>query len=129
MDTPVTTRARGVLGEDLARSFLEFRGYTILERNLRVGGAELDIVARRGRVLVAVEVKWRRGDPGGSEVGLSWRPRQRARSHAAMLTWMSGRGDTEGCDWRFDLITIEERADGWTLTHRPGAWSPGGSFW
>ena len=117
-------RARGALGEELACRFLESRGYSIVERNLRVGGGELDIVARRGSVSVAVEVKWRRG-----EAADAWRPGQRARSMDAMLHWLASLPDAPGQDWRFDLITIEERADGWTLTHRRSAWSPGRAFW
>jgi len=36
------------------------KGYTILERNLRVGRGEIDIVARRADLVCLVEVKARR---------------------------------------------------------------------
>ena len=36
------------------------RGYTILERNLRIGRGEIDIVAGRGDLVCLVEVKARR---------------------------------------------------------------------
>lgn len=36
------------------------RGYTIVEKNLRIGRGEIDIVARRGDLVCLVEVKARR---------------------------------------------------------------------
>ena len=51
------------LGKDAeadAEQFLRRKGYTILERNIRFGRGELDIVARAGKVLIFVEVKARR---------------------------------------------------------------------
>jgi len=114
--------ARGEAGEEIARLFLETRGYRLVARRLRAGRRELDLVVERGRLLVAVEVKWRRS-AGAAE---AWRPAQRARAAEAVLLAMEEFGDRP---WRFDLVTIEERSDGLTLTHRPGAWSPGGSYW
>ena len=124
MDPERSTQGRGRLGEDLAAAFLESRGYLVLHRNLRVARREIDLVARRGGTLVAVEVKWRRG-----EAGDAWRPAQRARGGEAWLSFLASTPGAEGSAWRFDLITIEERADGWTLTHRRAAWTPRGSFW
>lgn len=57
------TRARlalGRAGEDLAAAWYEARGYDIVARNWRVREGELDIVARRGSLLVFCEVKARR---------------------------------------------------------------------
>jgi putative endonuclease len=50
----------GKTGEDIATSFLQGKGYRILERNFRVRYGELDIVAESGDAIVAVEVKTRR---------------------------------------------------------------------
>lgn len=50
---------RGVLAEAAAAAYLEARGYTLLERNLRVGRLEVDIVARLGEVVALVEVRTR----------------------------------------------------------------------
>ena len=50
----------GANGEDLACSYLEEQGYTILERNLTCGRlGELDIVAGRAGFLCFIEVKTR----------------------------------------------------------------------
>lgn len=49
----------GKYGEDLAVVFLSKLGYKIIERNFRIRGGEIDIVAQDGNVLVYVEVKTR----------------------------------------------------------------------
>jgi putative endonuclease len=49
----------GKKGEDLAVTYLEQKGYTILERNWRFSRAELDIIAEKDNVWVFIEVKAR----------------------------------------------------------------------
>ena len=49
----------GKLGEELAVEFLQKEGYEILETNWVFQKAELDIIARKGDILAAVEVKTR----------------------------------------------------------------------
>lgn len=49
----------GKLGEDLACAYLAKLGYKIIERNFRIRGGEIDIVAIDGKTLVYVEVKTR----------------------------------------------------------------------
>ncbi len=51
--------ARGRRGETLAAWALRLKGWRIVARRVRVRGGEVDIIARRGRTLVFVEVKWR----------------------------------------------------------------------
>ncbi len=49
----------GKAGEDRAAEYLIKNGYTIIERNLRIGGSEIDIIATKEDFLVFVEVKSR----------------------------------------------------------------------
>jgi putative endonuclease len=121
-------QSRGPLGESLAQLFLESRGYLILGRNLRVGRREIDLLAERGQTLIAVEVKWRRARGEGSP-DEAWRRPQRARAGEAVLGLMERWPGAAERPWRFDLVTIEESPNGWTLAHRRGAWSPGDSCW
>lgn len=51
--------AVGKFGEDLAAEFLAKHGYKIIERNFRIRGGEIDIIAKDGNTLVYVEVKTR----------------------------------------------------------------------
>lgn len=50
---------KGSHGENLAVKFLEGKGYQILERNFRMRGGEVDVVARDHECLVFIEVKMR----------------------------------------------------------------------
>ena len=49
----------GRKGESTAASWLRKQGYQILVRNYRAGKGEIDLVARKGNLLVFVEVKTR----------------------------------------------------------------------
>ncbi|MFH1657334.1 MAG: YraN family protein [bacterium] len=51
----------GGLGEDIAKAYLENKGYKIIERNYRTKYAEIDIVAKKEGVLVFVEVRTKTG--------------------------------------------------------------------
>lgn len=121
--------ARGRLGETFAALFLESRGYAIVARKLRAGRREIDLLAERGTLYVAIEVKWRRRGAVETAPGEAWRHAQRARLHEAVLSAMERVPEGTRRPWRIDLIEIEESGEGIRLTHRPGAWSPGGSLW
>ena len=53
------SKAGGDYGEDLACKYLNKLGYKILERNYRIRGGEIDIVAKDKEYLTFVEVKTR----------------------------------------------------------------------
>ena len=57
--------SRGKYGEDIACDYLKKNGYKIIERNFRIRGGEIDIVAVEGQTLVYVEVKTRTSDEFG----------------------------------------------------------------
>lgn len=96
--------ARGKLGEDLAHRYLQRQGYLIVGRNVRVGAAELDLVARQGELLVVVEVKTRSNEEfGAPERNVDQRKRRALRRAAA---WYA---QWNGIPWenvRFDLISV-----------------------
>jgi len=48
---------RGRRGEFWARQLLRMKGYRILARDYRVPVGEIDVIAKRGRLLAFVEVK------------------------------------------------------------------------
>ena len=49
----------GKKGEDEAAAFLEKKGFEIVQRNFVFQKAEIDIIARKGKILAIVEVKTR----------------------------------------------------------------------
>ena len=52
-------REIGNFGEDSAVKYLRRKRYRILERNYVIGKLELDIIARKGKEIVFIEVKTR----------------------------------------------------------------------
>lgn len=52
----------GKLGEEIAQTYLEKKGYKIRTKNYRFGKVEIDIIAEKDNELVFVEVKTRTSD-------------------------------------------------------------------
>ena len=50
---------RGRRAETWAAWALRLKGWRILDQRVRVAGGEVDLIARRGRMVAFVEVKWR----------------------------------------------------------------------
>lgn len=50
----------GKTGEELARTYLDQKGYVILENNFRVPFGEIDIIAEKNNCICFVEVKSRK---------------------------------------------------------------------
>jgi len=55
----------GKQGEEIARKYLEEKGYRILETNWQYSHAEIDIIAQKDDILVVIEVKTRTYDSYG----------------------------------------------------------------
>ena len=82
---------------------LRLRGYSIVARNVRVLGREVDVVARRGRTLVVVEVKARRGTHrGAAEEMVGERQRRRLLQAAEVLLAADPRARTA----RVDVVAV-----------------------
>jgi putative endonuclease len=94
-------RRRGRRAETLAVWLLRLKGYAILARGLRQRPGEIDIVARRGSVVVFVEVKAR---PDQASAAEALRPRQRQRIMRAAALFLARRPDLTPLETRFDAI-------------------------
>jgi putative endonuclease len=69
---------RGAAAEALAAQFLEARGLSMVARNYRCRGGEIDLIARDGPVLVFVEVRLRSGTAfGGAAASITAAKRRR----------------------------------------------------
>ena len=109
---PASTRARGQECEVLAARFLEARGLVIVDRNVRAGGVELDIVALAPAgsddpvdTVVFVEVRSREDDRAGlPEETVDARKQSRLRRGAT--AWLVGRELWEQVAVRFDVVSI-----------------------
>jgi putative endonuclease len=108
----------GRWAESLAVLRLRLSGYRILARNWRSPVGEIDIVARRGDVLVIIEVK-SRADLTQALGSIS--PRQRARLTRAALSFQAGRTDCARLTLRFDVMAFGQ---GRWPQHVKEAWRP-----
>lgn len=98
----LTPRLLGKEAEAAAERFLRQKGFRILDRNVRVGRGELDIVARVGETLIFVEVKARRTDHyGGVSHAVTARKEQQLIQLAARYL-ARRRLDNQPC--RFDVL-------------------------
>jgi putative endonuclease len=75
---PIDRQQLGLAAEERAALQLQQTGYQILLRNFRCRLGELDIVARRGELLIVVEVRLRsRQDFGGAGASITSAKRRR----------------------------------------------------
>jgi len=116
--------ALGAEGETRAADHLRRRGYRIVARNVRAGGVEIDLIARRGSVVAFVEVKTRSGRTlGPPELAVDARKRARLVRGAAAWLHANRRATARA---RFDVIVCErDRAGRWTLRHLEAAFDAG----
>ncbi len=96
----------GQTGEKLAGLFLEKKGLKIIERNFRIRGGEIDLVARDGNFLVFVEVKTSYNSTGESPV-FRVNNRKQARLVKAAEAYLVKRNIGENQAVRFDVVTVE----------------------
>ena len=100
----MNTTQIGNLGEEKATEYLKRKGYTIIARNYRTNGGELDIVARKRGLLVFVEVKTRAYDAYGGPTGAVTKAKQRKMVRAA--TQFIKEQKPQFTDIRFDIICV-----------------------
>ena len=95
----------GILGEKLAKDFLERKGYHIIETNYRSPEGEIDIIARHGDFLVFVEVRTKSSLKFGSpEESITPAKMQRIRTAA---TYYHQAHSHLPPLWRIDVVAIE----------------------
>lgn len=95
----------GRRAEALAALWLRLKGWTILARRARTPVGEVDIIARRGRIVAFVEVKARASE---AEIALSL-DRHRLRRVAAAAGALAPRYVRPGDDMRIDAMFILPR--------------------
>jgi putative endonuclease len=101
---------KGKIGEDIASAYLVRRGYTIIDRNFRLKCGELDIVAKKDRLLHFIEVKSvLRNSEGISE---DWNPAQNVhrakiiRMQKAIQIWLYRSGRGHETEFVVDVILV-----------------------
>jgi putative endonuclease len=99
----VTAFRLGISAENVAAIFLGAKGYRTIARRWKSPVGEIDLVVKRGRLIVFVEVKARKALDQAAESVL---PRQRRRIVAAAQTWLAAHPEHAGYDMRFDAVLV-----------------------
>ena len=105
----------GALGEEIAVRYLRRKKYSIIQRNYRCRFGEIDIIARRKKVLVFVEVKTRRSYAFGSPLEAVSLKKQRAISAVAQ-EYLQHEGPNASAG-RFDVIAVHLNGDHPEIEH------------
>jgi len=114
----------GLLGERIAARWLVRRGWTIVAHRFRSGHRDLDLVARRERLVAFVEVKARRGRAfGDPAAAVGWRKRRELTRSAQI--WLERHG-RPGTAYRFDVVAVLVGRDRVRVRHLEDAFPAAG---
>lgn len=109
----------GLAAETLGAWLLRAKGYRILAHRFSCPQGEIDLVARRRRVVAFVEVKARQGGGVAPEASIS--RRQRHRIERAAAVFLQRHPVWSAYDLRFDAILVTP----WRVPrHLIDAWRP-----
>lgn len=109
--------ARGRKAERRAAWWLRLHGWRIIGERLRVPVGEVDLVARRGRIVAFIEVKWR---DRAADLDLAIDP-YRLRRVAAAAEMLAPRFARPHDDIRIDVMLL---APGRLPRHLVHVWQP-----
>jgi len=104
-------------GETRAALWLRAKGWQVLDRRVKTAAGEIDLVAKRGRLVAFIEVKWRQQR---EELDHAIDQHRLARVAAATEA-VAHRYAKEGEDIRVDVILL---APGTFPRHIANAWQP-----
>ena len=107
--------SRGIWAERLAAFALMLKGFRIVERRYKTRFGEIDLIARRGSLVLIVEVKARNSVEAAMEAVNSM---SLSRIEAAADHWLARQPDYHKLSLRFDLMAVLPRR--WPV-HIPAA--------
>ena len=109
--------------ETVALWYLRLKLYRLLARRYRTPAGEIDLIMRRGRTIVFVEVKQRPDEAAGIEAVTA---RSRARISRAAALWIAAHPEAATFDQRFDVVVARP---GHLPRHLVSAFGEGGAAW
>ncbi|MEK9175403.1 MAG: YraN family protein [Patescibacteria group bacterium] len=105
MNNNTSKQKVGETGEDLAAQFLEQKGFTIIERNYRKKWGEIDIVAKKEKMLHFVEVKTitSKGDYLPEDNVRLWKKERLSR---VIRTYLLDKKVSDETEFEIDIISV-----------------------
>ena len=103
----------GQVGEDVACRFLVKQGFSLVERNYQKKWGEIDVIARKGKILHFVEVKTvsrenvkeLKNDIDSFEPEENVHPKKLKRMSRIIQTYLIEKNIEEG-KWQFDVLAV-----------------------
>lgn len=109
---------KGADAEDRALAALLAQGHTLLARNYRIPGGEIDLVTQDGATLVFSEVRQRRsGRYGGAAQSVT--PRKLALMQRAALAYLTREHGRDDLPCRLQVVAIEGEVESGALSILP----------
>ncbi len=110
--------ARGRAAELRCALMLRLKGWRILARRYHTPVGEIDLIAKHGDIVAAIEIKARQSLAEALEAVT---PRQKRRIELAAAAFLSQHPKWSKLGFRFDVIAVTP----WRLPHHvPDAWRP-----
>ena len=106
----------GDAGEDIAARFLESKGYEILEKNFRVRGWEIDLIAKKEEKYFFVEVKFRKNSDFSHPLELF--DFRKAKPFMRTFFEYISEKNIDADDCQIDLIGILPTESGYRIFHK-----------
>ena len=103
----------GAAGENIAAEYLTVEGDVIIDRNWRCRAGEVDLVVKRGHLLVFVEVRARRSSRFGHPLE-SITPTKIDRMRTVAFAWRDAHPEVPG-KTQLDVITVQFHDEGMPL--------------
>jgi putative endonuclease len=116
----IDPRELGRRGERRAAWFYRLRGYRIVARNVRSKGGEIDLVVRRGRLLVIAEVKTRQSTAAGE--GFDAVDRRKREQLVRLADHYVA--TMRNVQIRYDVLSLFWNGHRFVVTHFPDAFRP-----
>ncbi len=103
----------GRRAENLACLYLRLKGYRVLERRFKVRQGEVDIIARKGKIIAMIEVKQRTSEKA-AETSVSYENQSRLIDAAEI--YINQSRNLQGIDFelRYDFLYVIGR---WKVRH------------
>ncbi len=113
------SKSLGQIGENIAAQYLQKKGYIILEQNYKKPWGEIDIIVKKGKDIIFVEVKTVSNNNFLPEEEIT--PRKKKILIRTAKLYLAEKRYPADQDWQIDVIGIEMKDNKCLLRHTENA--------